>query len=50
MWGTKSKWDIEVNGRAKQGLVAYTLTNPEPETPKNDKKSFMKRMFGRSKK
>jgi hypothetical protein len=45
MWGTKSKWDIEVNGNAKPGLVAYTLTNPTPEKSKNSKKTFMQKLF-----
>ena len=46
MWGDKSEWDIEVNGNAKPGLVAYTLTNPNTDEPKNDKKTFMQRIFG----
>lgn len=47
MWGDKSEWDIEVNANAKPGLVSYTLTNPTPDNPKNDKKTFMQRVFGK---
>jgi hypothetical protein len=46
MWGDKSEWDIEVNGNAKPGLVAYTLTNPDPDEPQNDKKTWLQRLFG----
>jgi hypothetical protein len=46
MWGDKSEWDIEVNANLKPGLVAYSLTNPDPDEPKNDKKTFMQRLFG----
>ena len=46
MWGDKSEWDIEVNSNVKPGLVAYTLTNPISDEPKNDKKTFMQRIFG----
>ncbi len=46
MWGDKSEWDIEVNGNAKPGLVAYTLTNPDPDEPQNDKKTWLQRFFG----
>jgi len=42
MWGDESGWEIEVN--AKSGLAAYSLTNPNPD--KNDKKTFMQRLFG----
>jgi 5'(3')-deoxyribonucleotidase len=45
MWGDKSGWEIEVN--AKSGLAAYSLTNPNPDKPKNDKKTFMQRVFGK---
>lgn len=44
MWGTKSKWDIEVNANAKPGLVAYTLTNPTPAQPEK-KKTFLQKVF-----
>ena len=44
MWGDESGWEIEVN--AKSGLAAYSLTNPNPDKPKNDKKTFMQRLFG----
>jgi len=47
MWGDKSEWDIEVNGNVKPGLVAYSLTNPNPDEPKNDRKTFMQRIFGK---
>jgi len=47
IWGDKSEWDIEVNGNVKPGLVAYSLTNPNPDKPKNDKKTFMQRVFGK---
>ena len=47
IWGDKSEWDIEVNGNVKPGLVAYSLTNPNPDEPKNDKKTFMQRVFGK---
>jgi 5'(3')-deoxyribonucleotidase len=45
IWGDKSGWEIEVN--AKSGLAAYSLTNPNPDKPKNDKKTFMQRVFGK---
>jgi hypothetical protein len=47
MWGTKSEWEIDVNANAKPGLVAYTLTNPNPDKPKNGKKTFIQRVFGK---
>ena len=46
IWGDKSEWDIEVNGNVKPGLVAYTLTNPDPDEPQNDKKTWLQRLFG----
>ena len=45
MWGDKSGWEIEVN--AKSGLAAYSLTNPNPDKPKNGKKTFIQRVFGK---
>jgi len=47
IWGDKSEWDIEVNGNVKPGLLAYSLTNPNPDEPKNDRKTFMQRIFGK---
>ena len=47
IWGTKSEWEIDVNANAKPGLVAYTLTNPNPDKPKNGKKTFIQRVFGK---
>jgi hypothetical protein len=47
IWGDKSEWDIEVNGNVKPGLLAYSLTNPTSDEPKNDRKTFMQRIFGK---